>query len=308
MSPQLLITVDTELSNFPDGQGLWGRVGSGNWGLERMIAAFNTNALRATFFLDVYGKTDAELAHQKNAAKLIAESGHDLQLHTHPAPAFDRKRHQLRDYTLAEQREIIRQGADRIYDWTGTRPVLHRAGDWAADHHSLQALRDYGFRADFSASSWSKNCGIDPQAINGNGWTKIDGMLCGVGTCYRDRLTGRLRRLDIGGVSFRELRDILAHRVNPLFLTLHSFSFLKFNHMRTKFRAFPDYVEELARFSYMAQGQWGYRSITALEAVTEIENLMPSQLPWAPFPTSGVTASAAGIVKSIRGRVVAFSR
>ena len=140
MSPQLLITVDTELSNFPDGQGLWGRVGSGNWGLERMIAAFNTNALRATFFLDVYGKTDAELAHQKNAAKLIAESGHDLQLHTHPAPAFDRKRHQLRDYTLAEQREIIRQGADRIYDWTGTRPVLHRAGDWAADHQRYEIM------------------------------------------------------------------------------------------------------------------------------------------------------------------------
>ena len=273
-----------------------------------MIEAFNANALRATFFLDVYGKTDRELAHQESAAKLIAASGHDLQLHTHPAPSFDRKRQQLRDYTLEEQREIIQLGANRISDWTGTRPVLHRAGDWAADHHSLQALRDCGFRADFSASAWSKSCGFEPQVINGNGWTKIDGMLCGVGTCYRDRLTGRLRRIDIGGVSFSELRDVLTHRANPLFLTLHSFSFLKFNRMRTKFRAFPDYIEKLARFSNMARDKWGYRSMTTLEAVTEIEKLKTAQLPWASFPTSSATASAVGIIKSIRGHFAVFAQ
>ena len=273
-----------------------------------MIEAFNTHALRATFFLDVYGKTDAELAHQRTAAKLIAASGHDLQLHTHPGPAFDSSRQQLRDYTLREQREIFQLGSDRINDWTGTRPVLHRAGDWAADHRSLAALRDCRFRADFSASAWSKSCGFEPQAICGNGWTKIDGMLCGVGTCYRDRLTGRLRRLDIGGVSFSELRDILAHGANPLFLTLHSFSFLKFNRTRTQFRAFPNYIERLARFSNMAREQWGYRSITTLEAVTEIEKLPATKLPWAPFPTSGATASAAGIIKSVRGRLTAFAQ
>jgi Polysaccharide deacetylase len=308
MTQQLLITVDTELSNFPQGQGLWGTIGSEEWGLRRMIRVFDELGIRATFFLDVYGKIDEELDHQHRAAELIAASGHDLQLHTHPAPAFDRTRPQLRDYNLTEQRDIIETGCERLTKWTGKRPVLHRAGDWAADHRSLEALRACGFRADFSASVWSKSCGLDPDAIQGNGWTNIDGMLCGVGTCYRDRLTGRLRRVDIGGVSFPEVTDVLSKRVNPLFLTLHSFSFLQFNRARTEFRANAGYVERFQRFCQIAREKWGYLAMTALQAVTEIEEAPQETLSWSPLPTTSAISSASGLVKSIHNRVLSFTQ
>jgi peptidoglycan/xylan/chitin deacetylase (PgdA/CDA1 family) len=308
MSPQLLITVDTELSNFPQGQGLWGKIGSEDWGLGRMTRVFDELGIRGTFFLDVYGKTDEELNHQRRAAEMIVESGHDLQLHTHPAPAFDPARPQLRDYKLEEQRDIIQLGCERLTEWAGVRPVLHRAGDWAADHNSLDALLSCGFRADFSASVWSKSCGIDASAILGNGWTRVDGMLCGVGTSYHDRLTGRLRRIDLGGVSFREVLDVLSHRINPLFLTLHSFSFLQFNRARTEFRADPNYIENLRRFCSIAREEWGYRSMTALSAVTEIEAKSAGALPWSALPTTGAASSASGLLKSIRSRVASFAQ
>src|SRR6185369_11707926 len=184
MTPRLLITVDTELSNFPNAQGLWGRVGDEDWGLRRMLDAFEALGIQATFFLDVYAGNDKDLAEQRRAAELIASRGQDLQLHTHPGPAFDRARPRLRDYSFAEQCDIIEFGCQRMQQWTGSRPVLHRAGDWGANHDSLRALRQCGMRADFSASVWSSDCGIDPSAMALNGWTRIDGLLCGVGTCY----------------------------------------------------------------------------------------------------------------------------
>lgn len=303
MTRKLIVTVDTELSNFPEGMGLWGRVDGEDWGLGRMIRAFDAIGVRGTFFLDAYGGGEADIAQQRRAAELIVGSGHDLQLHTHPAPAFDRARDQLKHYSLAEQMDIIGLGCQRLEAWSGTRPVLHRAGDWAADHRSLRALGHHGFRADFSASPWSANCGIDRELIAGNGWTRIERLLCGVGTCYRDRLTGRLRRVDLGGVSFREALEVLAHGVDPFFLTLHSFSFLRYNTARTRFASDPGYAAKLARFCEVARAQ-GYEIATALDAVNDLEH--HSALPWRPLPTTGALASTAGLLKSLRGRVSAL--
>ena len=119
--PRLLITVDTEISNFPRSMGLWGRVDGEDWGLGRLIDTFDEIEARGTFFLDAYAGNDDDLAEQRRAAELIVKRGHDLQLHTHPGPAFERARDQLRHYTLPEQEEIIELGCRRIQQWSGVR-------------------------------------------------------------------------------------------------------------------------------------------------------------------------------------------
>jgi peptidoglycan/xylan/chitin deacetylase (PgdA/CDA1 family) len=301
---KLLVTVDTELSNFPDGMGLWGRIDGQDWGLARLIRELDAAGIRGTFFLDAYGGDDAAVAEQRRAAELIVRSGHDLQLHTHPGPAFERARDQLKHYSVEEQERVIALGVERIAAWSGTRPVLHRAGDWAASHESLQVLRRLGFRADFSSSPWSRSCGIDRSLVMGNGWTRIEGLLCGVGTCYRDRLTGRLRRVDLGGVSFRESMEILARDVDPFLLTLHSFSLLRYDGTRTRFAADPQVLADLVRLVDAARRR-GYETATALQAVEEVERL--PELPWQPLPSTGALASAVGILKSVRGRLTALN-
>ena len=302
--PKLVVTVDTEISNFPDGMGLWGRVDGEDWGLARLVRELDAAGIKGTFFLDAYGGDDGAVAEQRRAAELVVAGGHDLQLHTHPGPAFDRARDQLKHYSAAEQERVIALGVERITAWSGRRPVLHRAGDWAADHASLRALRRLGFRADFSSSPWSAHCAIDRRLVMGNGWTRIEGLLCGVGTCYRDRLTGRLRRVDLGGVSFREAVEILGHGIDPFLLTLHSFSLLRYDRARTRFAADPRYVGGLLRLVDAARRR-GYETATALEAVDAAERL--PALPWQPLPTTGALASAAGILKSVRGRLAALN-
>ena len=268
-SPRLLITVDTELSNFPRPLGISSRLAGEDWGVQRMIEVFASLGIRATFFLDVYGGDAPDLHEQRRAAETIVAAGHDLQLHTHPGPSFDARRAALSDYNVEEQQAILELGCRRLREWTGTRPLLHRAGDWAADGDTLEALRREGFRADFSASPWSRACRMPRELVAGNGWQRSAGLLCGVGTCYVDRLTGRVRRVDLGGVSFREATDLLALRIDPLILTLHSFSFLRYNRSRTRVAPFPEYIELLRRYCALAREQWAEAPAAALQAVAE---------------------------------------
>lgn len=307
MQPSLIITVDTELSNFPQGQGLWGKVGDEQWGLARMLDAFGELDVRATFFLDPYAGNETDASEQRRAAELIAARGHDLQLHTHPGPAFDRSRPRLRDYSLAEQEDIIGFGCRRIESWVGRRPVLHRAGDWGADENSLKALRNSGIQADFSASAWSMNCGLPKNVLSGNGWVRVGGLLCGAGTCYRDLLTGRMRRVDLGGASFTEVKNMLARKTDPLFLTLHSFSLLRYNRSRTEFAAGTGYLQRLQRFCHLAKAQWGYQSVSALDAASALQKCADAALPWSEFPTSSIVASGAGLLKSARDRLMRYT-
>jgi peptidoglycan/xylan/chitin deacetylase (PgdA/CDA1 family) len=302
MFPQLLVTIDTELSSFPSGQGLWGRVDGEEWGLGRLLDVFREEGVPATFFLDVYGGNDPDRAEQRRAAERIVGAGHDLQLHTHPGPAFDRSRPRLRDYDEAGQEEILDYGGARLQEWTGRRPTLHRAGDWAVDDRSMAALHRRAFRGDFSACLWSSECRLEPRAISGNGWTRHGPLLLGVGTCYRDAFTGRIRRLDLGGVSFPEVEEIVSLAIDPLILTLHSFSFLRYDRTRTRFAPHRDYLGRFRRFLKIAR-EAGYEARSAHAAVAGLEASLSRPLPWQAFPTSGFGASCAGIVKSLRDRL-----
>jgi len=295
-----IIAADIELSNFPGEQGLWGRIGGESWGLPRLLDELAQLEVPATMFVDVYGGEPQAIAAQEKACSLIVKHGQDLQLHTHPAPAFDPRREQIRDYAFEEQLQILSFGRDRIRRWTGVEASVHRAGDWAANSDTLRALDQLGFVADFSASAWSRSCGIPGASGMGNGWQLIDGMLCAAGTCYRDRLTGRIRRMDLGGVSMAEVRDCIHSAVDPLILTPHSFSLMRFNLARTRFRPDRDYVRRLHRYVRMVR-EAGYRFLTARDAALGARaRLAPHAM--QPLPMSSLPASISGVAKSLAER------
>jgi len=50
MHPFLFLTVDTELLNFPDAQGLWGKVGTDEYGLRFILDLFKLVDIKGTFF------------------------------------------------------------------------------------------------------------------------------------------------------------------------------------------------------------------------------------------------------------------
>src|SRR5262249_6140272 len=152
-------------------------------------------------------------------------------------------------------------------------------------------------------SVWSDNCALDPASIRFNGWARLEGLLCAVGTCYQDRLLGRMRRVDLGGASFVEIREMLGRGIDPMILTLPSFSFMTYNRARPRFFPNPDYVERLRAFVDEAVRTSGYRLVSAAAAVAEIEALPDASLPRTALPVTSSWASAAGLARSVYGRI-----
>jgi hypothetical protein len=97
--------------------------------------------------------------------------------------------------------------------------------------------------------------------------------------------------------------EVLRGGIDPFFLTLHSFSLLRYNSARTQFAADPSYIKCLITFCELARSL-GYEICTALEAANDAD--ASTSLPWTPLPTTGALASATGILKSVRGKLSAL--
>jgi len=300
--PSLIVTVDAELSGLADGQGLWGKFEGREYGLQYLLGLFADSGAKATFFTDVYAKADPDLSHQQRACEAVVAAGHDLQLHTHPGPAFDPARTQLRAYSAVEQAAILRFGAERIREWCGYLPSMHRAGDWAASPATVTALAASGFTADFSACAWSRACGLPTQLLSGNGWQVCDGVLFCPATCIRNGLTGKLRRLDLHACSSRELDFVLASHCDPVVLVMHSFSFF-LEHVRfgatspandgsAKFRALCDYARNGCGYDIVAAADFVRRQTQSAEREA-----------WTAFPVTDLLTGASRLLHAAGRRL-----
>ena len=89
-STKVVITVDVE-SYGRDGdpeKQIWGKLADGEHGIRRIMDLLDKHGVKGTFYLNVYEAAkygDAALA---RVARAINDRGHDLELHTHPAPVY----------------------------------------------------------------------------------------------------------------------------------------------------------------------------------------------------------------------------
>jgi peptidoglycan/xylan/chitin deacetylase (PgdA/CDA1 family) len=125
--------------------------------------------MRAVFFFEPFGTRIVDPRPIEEAARLIVERGHDVELHVHPEFRIDLDDARaagktpsglLRHYSVAEQRAMLREGADLIEGWTGYRPIAFRAGSFGLDHAGSGAVLDEGFEVDSSYNLWAIDEGI----------------------------------------------------------------------------------------------------------------------------------------------------
>lgn len=109
-------------------------------GIKALIDICDRNGVKPTFFFSPYDYRKVGEEKVKFVAKYIADRGCDIHLHTHPHHLYDPNRNNMYQYSLGEQIEIIRHGKEKIYEWTGCRPIAHRAGGYSANLDTLRAL------------------------------------------------------------------------------------------------------------------------------------------------------------------------
>jgi len=233
----VLFTVDVE-TRTASGESvdldIWGKVAGHTpaHGIERMMDILDAHGAKGTFFVNVYSvPTHGEDA-LAAVCRLIADRGHDAELHTHPKPMFGVGYMQHAD--LPKQTEILAAGASLIDKWSGKAPVAHRAGGYMANTDTLTACRESGIPVDFSYNVAWPASGLSGAELTCNAPTVQEEVLVVPVTAYVQASLGRwrsLRFLDIESSSPDEIRavvrDLHGHGVRTAVIMMHSFSFVR---------------------------------------------------------------------------------
>lgn len=239
-------------------------------GLMEIVRMLKNSGVSGTFFLNVYELPRWGDATMRDIAVKLQAAGQDVALHTHPETAYDSARSEMYQYTLDEQSSIIRDGVRHLAGWTGRPVVAHRAGDYSADEHTLEALKRNGIHVDSSFFWGHPSNRLDGLGLSRNLPSPLGQLTEIPVTVYareeRPRLLGNLfapvttiRKIDadwfIDEQEARSAIDAVAETNSPIIVVfLHSFSFLgeqvgggtpKLNsHSRDILRAILDHVRE----------------------------------------------------------------
>jgi peptidoglycan/xylan/chitin deacetylase (PgdA/CDA1 family) len=240
MATRVLISVDTELT--------WrARMAGCGWeenlrrsyeaaggGVPYQLRVLNRYGLQACFFVDPMPAVMYGIEPVRRMIAPIVAAGQEVQLHLHPMwlDALSRRiddtaDHDMRGRPAAEQDAIMARAIALFREGGGGDPVAFRAGNYGADDSTLRAAATAGIRYDTThdgsmapspcAISLSRRSVAPTETL---GLTELPVTLIDGGR-------GRLRHLQIGAVSFGEMRAALLHAEregNPLVTIVgHSF-------------------------------------------------------------------------------------
>jgi hypothetical protein len=238
MATRVLITVDTEL--------LWRHYAAGHsWeenlarsyepagvGVPYQLELLARHGLKAVFFVDPMPALLYGIEPVRRMVEPILAAGQEVQLHLHSswqdlADGREDPRYELTRFDAEEQRQLVGTAKRLLIEAGAPPPTAFRAGGFAANADTLDALAEHGLRWD---SSHNGSCHpflsalpLDPQLI--------DPAPCrGVFEAPVGQIGARgggLRHLQICAVSSRELEAALLHAClhkHPM-VTLVSHSF-----------------------------------------------------------------------------------
>ena len=185
--------------------------------LER-LAAFG---LKATFFVDPMPAMVFGLDPIRRVIGAILDARQEVQLHIHPnwvgATADDHgvrhARFELNSFTPDEQRNLIAGARDLLMAAGAPAPVAFRAGSYAADDATLDALAELGITYDSSHNGseqpWPSTIGLPAAQIAP---VERRGVIEVPVTQIEDR-AGSLRPFQLCAISSGEMRAALDHAV-----------------------------------------------------------------------------------------------
>jgi peptidoglycan/xylan/chitin deacetylase (PgdA/CDA1 family) len=211
-------------------------------GIKGLIDICDRNGVKPTFFFSPYDYQKVGEEKVREVAQYIVERGCDLQLHTHPHHLYDPNRNQMYQYSLEDQTEIIEHGIEKLFEWTGVRPIGHRAGGYSANMDTLKALEMNGIKIDSSLFYKEERCKIDFGKKTINRLVRAGGIVevpvsvfsleedSGIADVEFEPIR-HIRKIDIDWADFDQMKTAMAelrrHSIQTITLFLHFHSLLK---------------------------------------------------------------------------------
>lgn len=190
----------------------------GQYGLPHQLRMLSDHGLQAVCFVEPLFAGRFGQAPLSEIVGLIAESGHEVQLHLHTEwvdearpPLLDEhrgKRQHLRYFSLAEQTRLIATACAWLQAAGAPMPTAFRAGSFAFNAQTLQALEANQILIDssYNASTFGPSSGVcEGELLQGP--RQIGAVLELPMTVYSD---GRgLRHTQLTACSWSELEHLL---------------------------------------------------------------------------------------------------
>ncbi len=236
MPTRVLITVDTELRE-PRGRGeTWQEnfarsFDAAGVGVPHQLRLLAEHRLKACFFVDPMPALLFGPEPVRRMVDPILAAGQDVQLHLHSfwkgAADGAEPRYELSGLPFEEQLALISQARDLLVASGAPEPIAYRAGSYAADEATLDALRTLGIRYD---SSHNGSHHPSPSALPLDPRRIAPVEHCGVievPVTQIEQGRGSLRHLQLCAVSSGEIEEALLHAAearHPIVnLVSHSF-------------------------------------------------------------------------------------
>ena len=280
----LFITIDVEAGSYEGkpnklSDRIYGYIDGEYWGIPKIMELCKKYNAGATFFVDVYEYKHYGAEAFKKIVGQIKENGFDVQLHAHPRWYYGNEKDKMWQYSLEQQVEVIKEGKQLLYDWTGINPVAFRAGGYAADENTLKALEANSIPIDSSMAYGMplNKLGLLVPSLSINKPTEVGKVKEMPVTVFEELSFGKYKRMrlfDIEADTLRELKYVVEqakdHHLPILVLMIHSHSFVKWNADRTRHWGDP---EELRRFEEFLQYVSSDKGIVPV-TFTEFHNLV----------------------------------
>jgi len=189
-------------------------------GLPFILDCCARHGVRATFFVEALGATRWGPAGLRRICDALAAAGQDVQLHVHPIVArldgFVDREDVLWKWDASVQTRLLEEGLRQLRACAAGNVFAFRAGDFAADEATLEAMRRAGL-------PWGSNRDLDQKTsirtkLNRsfpvfNDLGGKDGIVDMPVTALRSpfsMLDGPYRHMEIAAMGTREMCDGLA--------------------------------------------------------------------------------------------------
>lgn len=178
---EVFFTIDVEVwcdgwqdidAKFPSAFERYLRGPGRRGGLDEQLQILSDHGLLAVCFVEPMFA--GRFGHEplREIVGLILSIGHEVQLHLHTEwvdearvpllPHVQGKRQHLRHFSREEQRTLINLGAQWLEQAGAPRPTAFRAGSFAFNAHTIDALADSGIAIDcsYNASTFGPSSGV----------------------------------------------------------------------------------------------------------------------------------------------------
>jgi peptidoglycan/xylan/chitin deacetylase (PgdA/CDA1 family) len=263
------ITIDVEnpqtplfLKKFKDN-----RIWSSGWGIQKIIEVLDRNDVKGDFFTNVYEYIIWGRKEMRGIVQTIHNAGHTVQLHTHPIWIDRKRRENMNQFSLEEQRSIIDWGLNFIRTCINKRPLCHRAGAYGFDNNTLIACKDLGIKVDTSYFHGHASYQlIFPENII----TEWNGVIEMPVTFIRNN-NGRIIKTDIDWMSLDQFDSFLDMAYNHkemrfVNLFLHSYSLTKTKDGFVSYLPDADKVKKFENIIMRIKDDYRYRFRPLYEA------------------------------------------